>query len=335
MRKLKFAEEKMKNIKIIEVNESDAQFLQELMNNESVMTVLNEVPTTVDAWADAIIEWKHDADEEDYIIFDEATPIGWLGINGLSTEDKKAYIKMIALLPERQNSGIGQYVIKKIIEDFKLRGYASVALYTDKSNIKAQKCYLKCGFGVTAEIEQKMSNGMIVKRCKMECFFHNGIIIRAINADNHAEFTELMQQYAKELDEHQNRNTDSEVLKRWTDSIVKRQYDKGRCLKLCCHESETIGFLYGKIDQPDDRGFIRVGFGNIMEFYILPEHRRKGYGKAMHQHLESFFRKNGVNRMYLTADPVTGKPFWEAMGFISTGEISPENKQEIYEKELI
>lgn len=46
----------MKNIKVIKVNEGDARFLQELMNNESVLTSLNEVPTTIEVWADAISE---------------------------------------------------------------------------------------------------------------------------------------------------------------------------------------------------------------------------------------------------------------------------------------
>ena len=54
-------------------------------------------------WADAIIERGQDSDEEDYIIFDELVPIGWLGLNGLSSEDKKAYIKVIALIPSYQN----------------------------------------------------------------------------------------------------------------------------------------------------------------------------------------------------------------------------------------
>ena len=133
----------MKNLKIIKVNERDAQFLQELMNNESVMAVLNEVPTTLNVWIDAIIEWKQDIDEEDYIIFNESTPIGWLGINGLSAEEKKVFIKMIALLPQYQNSGIGQYVLNEIIESLRIRGYVSIGLYTNQSNIQAQQCYLE------------------------------------------------------------------------------------------------------------------------------------------------------------------------------------------------
>jgi len=155
-------------IKINKVQESDAQFLYELMNNESVMSVLNEVPTAIKLWSDAIIEWGQDSDEENYIIFNKLEPIGWVGINGLSSEEKQAYIKVIALIPTYQKCGIGQYVINQIIENLKLRGYGSIGLYTDKSNVQAQHCYKKCGFQVTDEISQKMSNGAIVNRYKME-----------------------------------------------------------------------------------------------------------------------------------------------------------------------
>lgn len=157
----------------------------------------------------------------------------------------------------------------------------------------------------------------------------------SVTLDNYTTFQDYMIQYAKELDEHQGRNTDSEILKRWTNSIAEKQFDKGGCLKLCCYGAETIGFLYGKIDQPDDKGFKKVGYGYIVEFYVLSEYRRKGFGKEMYLYLEDFFRRNYVKNIYLTADPVTGKPFWEAMGFADTGEISPENKQTIYEKALI
>lgn len=158
----------MDSIRIVDANEENARFLFELMNDAFLMDVLNEVPTTIDVWIDAIKEWKQDPDEEDYIIFDDIIPIGWVGINGLLAEDKKAYIKMIVLLPRYQNRGIGRYVMSKIIEKLKRQGYLSVGLYTDQCNIKAQHCYLKCGFKVIDEAEQKMSNGAVVKRYKME-----------------------------------------------------------------------------------------------------------------------------------------------------------------------
>lgn len=54
-----------KDIKIVLVNEKDAVFLSELMNNEEVMTALNEVPTAAEVWVDVIVEWEKDDDEED------------------------------------------------------------------------------------------------------------------------------------------------------------------------------------------------------------------------------------------------------------------------------
>lgn len=71
-----------------------------------------------------------------------------------------------------------------------------------------------------------------------------------------------------------------------------------------------------------------------MEFYVLPEFRRNGYGKQMYSHLEELLIMDGAKGLYLTSDPVTGKPFWLACGYKSTGKKSPENNQEIYEKVL-
>ena len=61
MGRLKMSE---KGIKIVLVNENDAVFLSELMNNEEVMTALNEVPTAAEVWEDAIAEWKRDQSQK-------------------------------------------------------------------------------------------------------------------------------------------------------------------------------------------------------------------------------------------------------------------------------
>lgn len=153
-----------------------------------------------------------------------------------------------------------------------------------------------------------------------------------ITQENRSAFHALMRSYAKELDEHQQRTTDPKILATWTDRIIAKQHDMGQCLKLCSYGEEIVGFLYGAIDKLSDKGYNRVGWGCIMEFYVIPAQRRKGFGRDMMLYLEDFFRKNGVTQLYLTADPVTGKPFWAAMGFTATGEISPDNGQEIYEK---
>jgi hypothetical protein len=53
----------------------------------------------------------------------------------------------------------------------------------------------------------------------------------------------------------------------------------------------------------------------------------------MFERLELLFAAHGVKRMYLTTAPVTGIPFWRAMGFKGFGVVSPVINSEIYENE--
>ena len=157
------------DIKLLYVCETDAPFLSVLMNDKAILDALKEVPTKPEDWVEAISFWENDPDEEDYIIFNGDTPIGWLGINGLL--DKTAYIKMLAILPQFQNQGVGSHVVNLCVENLKSRKFEKVVLYTDKSNLRAQKCYEKCGFRVTEELTETMSNGEAVPRYKMELRF--------------------------------------------------------------------------------------------------------------------------------------------------------------------
>ena len=158
----------MNNIKLRAVSYADAEFLYFIMNTDAVLDALNELPTQLEDWVNAIMEWSKDKDEEDYIIGEGESPIGWLGINGLESADKVAYLKLVAILPDYHNKGIGRYAVSKIIEMLRQRNYLRVALYTDQENYKARACYSKCGFEVIEIFMEEMANGKSVVRCKME-----------------------------------------------------------------------------------------------------------------------------------------------------------------------
>ncbi len=147
-------------------------------------------------------------------------------------------------------------------------------------------------------------------------------------------FERLVSLYETELDSHLNRKTSPEILSKWANSMINIQGDSDRHLEICYDANNLIGFLYGKLDHPEHRGYIKVGYGYIMEFYVLPEFRHNGYGTQMYKHLEELLKTDGAKGLYLTSDPVTGKPFWEFMGFSYTGQKSPENNLDIYEKEF-
>lgn len=158
--------------------------------------------------------------------------------------------------------------------------------------------------------------------------------LNAKNQDHCAAFRRLMDQYNRELATHRIQTLPDDLYQKWVKSIIQIQGDSDRHLELCYEHKALIGFLYGKIDHPEHNGFKKVGYGYIMEFFVLPAYRRKGFGKQMYQRLEHHFRQDGAKSLYLTPDPVTGVPFWIALGFEKTGEISPENNMDIYEKHL-
>lgn len=155
-----------------------------------------------------------------------------------------------------------------------------------------------------------------------------------LTPERYGDFRNLMLSYSKELDEHRMRQTHEDIVLKWTESIIKKSVEDERYLELCVFGQDPIGFLSGKIDKPNHKGFVKPGYGYIMEFYILPQYRRKGYGKEMYYRIEELFKTDGARRIYLTADPITGEPFWEYLGFVNTGEVSPENGLCIYEREI-
>jgi ribosomal protein S18 acetylase RimI-like enzyme len=158
----------MEDIRIIKVTKNDAEFINRLMNDKSIMERLNEVETSIHIWEVAIREWEKDPDEVNYIIYEDTVSIGWLGVNNLLSQNKQAFIKIIALLPEYQSRGIGKRIISRALEELRQIGCNSVGLYTDNTNIPAQKCYKKCGFEITDTVIRKMTNGKNMNRIKME-----------------------------------------------------------------------------------------------------------------------------------------------------------------------
>ena len=161
-------EENSKTIRIRPVCGNDAEFLSRLMNCPAVLERLNEVPTSLQDWIDAVREWSGDDDEDDYIVSLGDTPLGWLGVNGLLADDHSAYLKMAASLPEYQGQGFGTESIRKLLEELKHRGIRKVILCTDRDNLIAQFCYRKCGFRFAGSLTETMSNGKEVPRVKME-----------------------------------------------------------------------------------------------------------------------------------------------------------------------
>ena len=158
----------MEHIEIREVTAGDAGFLFRLMNDPVVLKALHEVPTRPSDWEEAVAAWLADEDEQGYIIFDRDTPVGWFAVNGLLAEDRTAFLKMAVLLPAYQNRKIGSCVLAYIMGELNAAGVAVLGLLTDQDNARAQACYMKCGFRVVETLEERMSDGTVAARYRME-----------------------------------------------------------------------------------------------------------------------------------------------------------------------
>ena len=144
---------------------------------------------------------------------------------------------------------------------------------------------------------------------------------------------DLMVEYVAETDRHQNISTPKNIIPKITQSMLDK-LDENRILQIVVNDTEGIGFCYAKIDKEGDRGLIRPNWGYMMEFFIRPPYRRQGIGRKLVDVCEAFFIHNGVEHVWLTADSVTGIPFWRASEYCESDEISVENNQKIMTKKL-
>ncbi len=136
------------------------------------MNIFHDESTSISEWDNIIDIWNKDEDEEDYVITrkSDGIHIGWIGINGLLSENKTVWIKIIALLPRFWGNGYGSKVIKEVKQILKSRGYREIQLWTDESNERAQKCYKLNGFSVMDKKHGSVGNrDILVNRLLMNC----------------------------------------------------------------------------------------------------------------------------------------------------------------------
>ena len=127
--------------------------------------------------------------------------------------------------------------------------------------------------------------------------------------------------------------TDDEI----TDWLIKRAEIQGQRdtmhFELIYSGENLAGFAMYAIDLGGIKGILDGGMGYIMEFYIVPELRRKGIATRAFAHMERVLTRQGARQIYLTPDSVSGVPFWERVGFRNSGKTDPDNKMPIYIKE--
>ena len=119
-----------------------------------------------------------------------------------------------------------------------------------------------------------------------------------------------------------------ELRDRFLRSIVDLQVEEERWLNLLRVDAGFIGFVHMKVDTTD-----RPGWGWMMEFYIRPEHRRRGHGTRLYERSEEILVDRGIKDIWLTSNP-EAIPFWRAVGYAETGEKADFNDYQVMVKSV-
>ena len=161
----------------------------------------------------------------------------------------------------------------------------------------------------------------------------NYILVDKENTFHCQLLEELMMAYVAETDMHRNISTPKDLIPKIAKSMVNK-LDCNRILVVVTDGNSGVGFCYAKIDRVGDRGMIRPDWGYVMELFVSPQYRKNGVGRNLINICEKFFRENGASNVWLTADSVTGIPFWIACGYSDSNEVSSENGQKVMTKHL-
>jgi len=129
--------------------------------------------------------------------------------------------------------------------------------------------------------------------------------VRFVDASHsRALFHSLYKAYADELAQYSSRLRKEPV----TEKLIDELYFNDPLLNKYFIEAdgETIGFIILQ--------YVDVVFGvvkpiwYVVEFYILPEHRRKGYGEATVKSFLEFYKKDFF--YYVLKENIPAKRFW-------------------------
>lgn len=145
---MKPTENKIKNgsnsiLSVKQADVNDAEFVEKIFSQNKVALHSEDI---------SLSEWKEilsvkDADEKHLIVCDDATPVGYMKINGLLSQ-KEAWISMLFVAKEYHRQGVGSFAIRYAEQYVKSLEFEVIKIQTDVDNIPAINCYLKNGYRV-------------------------------------------------------------------------------------------------------------------------------------------------------------------------------------------
>ncbi len=300
----------MFKIKMLE--KETVPFVCEIMCEPNNVSALHTNTISLEEWKSIFERAEYDADEENFIVYQNDTPCCWLKINGLQNK-YTAWISMLVVSEKFKHQGVGKFAVDFAIEYLAKRGYQHINLHTTADNLSAIRLYEKSGFRLIENKEYKLTFRITL----------NNLTFANITKENISNYKKLRKIYAKyKIKSLRNQGEtpgNKKMFYELFDSIISNSSLNNFDYFIVMESGkEFIGFASISITSTDVVD-IPYSYGEVKDFYISPKHRRKGYGRILNHHIEKIFDENGTNTILLSPDPISGIDFWKAMGYCDTG----------------
>lgn len=97
-------------------------------------------------------------------LFDDSSLVAVIDLIDGYPDKQTAFIGLLMVAKNRQRSGLGTFIVKKLSDDLKTKGYQHIGLGYIKTNLSAQSFWLKQGFSPTGE--ESVREGYTVIKAK-------------------------------------------------------------------------------------------------------------------------------------------------------------------------
>ncbi len=298
--------------KIKTLKKETVPFVCEIMCEPNNVSALHTNTISLEEWKSIFERAEYDADEENFIVYQNDTPCCWLKINGLQNK-YTAWISMLVVSERFKHQGVGKFAVEFAIEYLAKRGYQHINIHTTADNLSAIRLYEKSGFRLIENKEDKLTFRITL----------NNLTFTNITKENICNYKKLRKIYAKyKIKSLRNQGEmpgNKKMFYKLFDSIISNSsFSISDYFIVMEFAKKLIGFASISTSSTDVVD-IPYQYGEIKDFYISPKHRRKGYGRILNHHIEKIFDENGTDTVLLSPDPISGIDFWKAMGYCDTG----------------
>lgn len=227
-----------------------------------------------------------------------------------------------------KRKGIATLMYKKTMEI--VSGYeraTKIITSISASNEASARLHKKLGF-IDTGIISSFADYEFEKDETIYCFWLEAKLYPAKNVPIHREILlPMWKTYMTEIGEN---DADESLRNGLINRLNISQSNANIFFEIMWSGNTAIGFVFYSIDG-GIKDVIPSGYGYIMEFFVLPEWRKKNIGLRCINNICEKLNDKGCPQIYLMSTEISEK-FWEKAGFTKSNLVDPDNQLRIWLK---